>query len=281
MKLFLNIFKYFGIGLAAIILVTIGIDAADHYDNFSQSLIGRLAGGEAAGSCPSDMVYVGTENGGFCLDKYESSASKGCPYANPNNQSETRDNIDRADCRPVAENGLIPWRFLSQTQAAAACAKAGKRLPTDEEWYLASLGTPDPAGGWTAEDCQVNNNWPAQPGPAGTGQACVSAAGAYDMVGNVWEWVKGEIVEGEIDSRKMPPQGYITAVDSHGRPLATDLNVADPNYNEDYLWIKEKEVRGLARGGYWGNQAQAGLYSFYLVFPPSFAGSGVGFRCAK
>ncbi len=55
----------------------------------------------------------------------------------------------------------------------------------------------------------------------------------------------------------------------------------DQNFNEDYLWIKKKGVRGIARGGYWANGAEAGVYAMYLVSPTSFAGDGIGFRCVK
>jgi formylglycine-generating enzyme required for sulfatase activity len=61
-------------------------------------------------------------------------------------------------------------------------------LPTDKEWLQVALGTPDKETGWDSDDCQVENNWDIQPGLAGTGKNCVSAAGAYDMIGNVWEW---------------------------------------------------------------------------------------------
>ncbi len=280
MKFFLKIIKGLVIGVSAVILVTIGIDAADNYDNFSQSIVGRIIFNGPKGPCPLDMTFISTETGGFCIDKYESSPSDTCPTKEVGSQVDTRDNLDLKECSPVSRPGAVPWRFISQSQAVNACAKAGKRLPTSEEWYLASLGTPDREGNWGNNDCQVNSNWETQPGLTGRGLDCVSSAGAYDMVGNVWEWVMGEINEGLYNGKALPEQGYVAASDIFGMTVATTER-PDANYNEDYFWIKNSGVRGIARGGYWDNGADAGLYSMYLVSPPSFAGTGVGFRCAK
>jgi formylglycine-generating enzyme required for sulfatase activity len=64
-------------------------------------------------------------------------------------------------------------------QAAAAARNAGKRLPTNAEWQAAALGTPENL-------CNTSGNDFA---PTGTTAGCVSHVGAFDMVGNVWEWV--------------------------------------------------------------------------------------------
>ncbi|OGF27201.1 hypothetical protein A2331_03455 [Candidatus Falkowbacteria bacterium RIFOXYB2_FULL_34_18] len=276
-----KILKGFFIGIIAVIFVTIGIDAADHYDNFSESMVGRIVLGEKEGPCPAGMVFIPTENKGFCIDQYEASANDNCLYTNPSGQENSRNNIDQPDCFPVSKKNAMPWRFISQSQAITACAKAGKRLPTDEEWYLASLGTPDLSKDWKEQDCQVSKNWQYQPGPTGSGASCISSFGAYDMIGNVWEWVKGEIKDGKLNNTEMPRAGYISAVDIKGNPIETNINMVDFNFNHDYLWMKIDGVRGMARGGYWDNKEEAGIYSMYLVSPPTFAGTGVGFRCAK
>ncbi len=280
MKVIFKILKALGIGVVAVILVTIGIDASDHFDNMSESIVGRIFGGDES-LCSKDMVYISSGGGGFCIDIYESSTSKDCPYSNPLNQSETRSNLDLDGCRSVSLKEALPWSFISQTQAQVACAKAGKRLATADEWYLASLGTPDSSGGWTRDDCQVSNNWESQPGKTGSGLNCVSSYGVYDMVGNVWEWVQGELNEGQLENIKIPESGYINSVNSKGIPVKTNANIPDPNYNEDYLWTKDSGTRGLTRGGYWNNKADAGVYAMHSAFDPSYVGSGIGFRCVK
>ncbi|MBD3208569.1 MAG: SUMF1/EgtB/PvdO family nonheme iron enzyme, partial [Candidatus Nealsonbacteria bacterium] len=153
--------------------------------------------------------------------------------------------------------------------------------PTPKEWHQAALGTPDKESDWSGKDCHVAGNWPSQPGLTGSGEDCVSSAGAYDMVGNVWEWVDGTIFDGQYEGHALPEQGFVQGVDDQGLSYQTDIEESAPNYNQDYFWIKQQGTRGIARGGYWGNGSDAGVYSAYLVVPPSFSGTGVGFRCVK
>ncbi len=265
--------------VAAIVLSTLGIRATDNLV-FLASIQEGFRQDDAP--CPQDMVFVLSETGGFCIDKYQASPEKNCPYPDPQNQSETRENLNDPNCFPVSSIGAVPWTYISQDQAQLACAKAGKRLPTNEEWYLAALGTPDPNANWGREDCNVADNWENQPGLTGSGRNCVSAVGAYDMIGNVWEWVSGTIIDGQTaDGRLMPARGYIHGTDGRGLPAITDPDIPDPNYNEDFLWIINEGVRSFMRGGYWDNQSRAGLYSVYLIYQPSSAGPGTGFRCVK
>jgi hypothetical protein len=256
----------------AVALSTAGIKASD-------SLFGGK--GQVKSLCPADMVFVPGSTGGFCIDKYEDAAGASCPANNPSTQDDSRNNLEAQACQPVSASGLVPWRFISQNQAEVACAKVGKRLPTSEEWLAAALATPDKNSGWGADDCQVANNWSQQPGLTGSGKNCFSGVGAYDMVGNVWEWVVGTVEDGKYNGNVLPNEGYVKGVNSSGMPIATDLSQADQNYNDDYLWIKNTGSRGIARGGYWANNDQAGQYSAYIVTAPSDVGPGMGFRCAK
>jgi len=259
----------------AVALTTAGIKASDTLFNSQGGTDGN------SGPCPVGMVPIISAQGDFCIDKYEVSVGNTCPYINPANQNETRDNIDASGCLPVVANGVLPWRFVSQNQAAIACAKAGKRLPTNSEWLAAALGTPDRESDWGLDDCQVAGNWGDQPGKTGNGKNCVSAAGVYDMIGNVWEWVDGTVADGSFHDRVLPAEGYVLGADEEAIPSATDNAKGDPNYYNDYFWIKNKGIRGMARGGYWDNKSEAGQYALYVVSEPSFAGVGVGFRCVK
>jgi len=110
--------KGFIVVLSAIILSTLGIKAAD---KFNKNLEDNKS------LCPRDMVYIMSSEGDFCIDKYEVSPSKDCPFINPKNQGETRSNLDLKDCRPVSLKDKTPWSFISQNQAMMACARAGKR----------------------------------------------------------------------------------------------------------------------------------------------------------
>ncbi len=264
----------------SIILTTLVVKAIDNPEFFLAS-VGGLGAKKEQVPCPLDMVYISSDKGGFCIDKYENSPGSNCPYSNPQTQAETRENLNYSGCEPVSAAGVIPWRFISQDQARLACSKARKRLPSNEEWYLAALGTPDPAQGWGPDDCQVANNWHFQPGKTGSGKNCISSAGAYDMIGNVWEWVNETAINGVFEGRTLPEKGYIDGTDGKGLPAATNLTTSNPNYNEDFFWILKDGVRAFARGGYWDNRSFGGYYSVYLVQPPSYVGPGTGFRCVK
>lgn len=278
--MFKKFLKSLTIGVVAVFLATIGIDAADNFDNMSDSIFGRIFSNKASGPCPSDMIFVPTDDSGFCIDKYEASPGSDCYVSDVSSQLDTSSNLNKKECAPVSSVDKKPWVFISQTQAQTACAKAGKRLASGKEWYLASLGVPDIKNNWTEEDCHVNKNWPEQPGLTGGGKNCISAYGAFDMVGNVWEWVAEEINDGKLNGEAMPEDGYVVEVDINGNPIKTD-KIENDNFNSDYFWIKTTGIRGMARGGYWDNQEKAGVYSMYLVSPTSYAGAGVGFRCVS
>ena len=83
--------------------------------------------------------------------------------------------------------GVVPARSIHYFIAAAACRNAGKRLLTNAEWQAAALGTPDP---WPQDDPANQCNLES-PSVALTGSrsSCVSDVGAFDMVGNVIEFV--------------------------------------------------------------------------------------------
>lgn len=255
----------------AVVLTTLGIKASDGFFGNNDN---------DSGPCSVDMAFVTSPTGGFCIDKYEASPGDGCQYDEPSGQQDTRMNLNYKDCAAVSVSGKKPWRNISQNQAVLACAKAGKRLPTGKEWYQAALGTPDPNSDWQSDDCNVKKNWSDNPGPTGSGNKCISSAGVYDMIGNVWEWIDGSIVDGKINDRELPESGYIAGVDSDALPVVTG-NDKNPDYFNDYFWIKKNGVRTIARGGYWDNGEDAGQYAIYAVPDVSFVGPGVGFRCVK
>jgi len=175
-------------------------------------LAGGMSAGMAAPLCPPDSVMVGNH----CVDRYEASlwqvpASNaalltlvlagqatltdltagganqitGCqiPVTFPGNGNWT------APLYAVSVAGVEPTACVTWFQADQACALSGKQLLRNADWQQAAAGTPDTADGSDngSTDCNINS----LPGavPTGSRLACRSNWGAFDMVGNLAEWV--------------------------------------------------------------------------------------------
>jgi len=136
----------------------------------------------AAGSCSADMVAVGS----LCVDRYEASLWDAASGGTQIPASTCL--ADGSDCgvgaaNPIyarSEAGVLPSANITWYQALQACANAGKRLPTTTEWQMAAAGTPS----GLASGCNFSGVATAAASNAG----CESTAGAFDMIGNVWEW---------------------------------------------------------------------------------------------
>ncbi len=139
-----------------------------------------------AGPCPEEMVPV-HHGAGYCIDAYESPGR------------------DR-----------MPETGIGLEQARASCRDRGARLCTDAEWEQACRGEGDssyPYGDtFRRGRCNVDSGSIVV---AGQFPGCRSAVGAFDMSGNVAEWVEdGQIRGGSASdksdgrcSRKQHPSG--------------------------------------------------------------------------
>ena len=136
-----------------------------------------------AGPCAGDMVQVGA----YCIDRYEA----------PNAPNE------------------YPLVMESAVTAEKWCRDRGKRLCDEDEWERACAGPQRfayPYGNtyedarcadektWILKDEPTITMWPEKPAmgevtrlyqaeKSGTRARCVSGYGAFDMTGNVEEWV--------------------------------------------------------------------------------------------
>ncbi len=110
------------------------------------------------------------------------------------------------DVYAVSLPAVTPSANITWFQAQAACENAGKRLPSNAEWQAAVAGTPDPGPDDGTTDCNTASAFKAI--ATGSRTACVSARGAFDMVGNLYEWVADWVprVDGvrDLESRREP-----------------------------------------------------------------------------
>jgi hypothetical protein len=254
--------------VVSVVLSTLGIGASDIVSGTSGSLLGQLLG-STPDVCPSDMVLVAAALSFTCVDTYEVSAAADCPYPNPSSHAETVVNLEQSTCQAVSAIGVSPWRFVTRDDAATACVRRGKRLPTATEWYAFSLGT-------LPVSCNLTTNLLY---PTGKNLNCASPGGVVDAVGNVWEWVNDDIIEGVYNGRHVPQSGYVLQADSGGMATETNTVHMDTQFGADYFWSDMTGAYGILRGGFYGSQGDGGVYSVQGATKPTFSGAAVGFRC--
>jgi prepilin-type N-terminal cleavage/methylation domain-containing protein len=268
---------------------------------------------DSGGLCPSGMVYVPAP-ARICIDKYEASYS--ASGIKPDGTSCS------ANC-PLSVSSANPWTTrsgwpsVSQITAKTYCENMGKVLPTDYEWFIASSGTPDPhiskpvriSGNEGPEPCMIWNTsntdgiverpqgstqcsdgyvWGSDTNPnikTGTASKCISTNGAYDMIGNVWEWVNDTKSTSNIYSSgntAVPTANQtIAQINDYGVPVTSGgTSCSGGKCNNDYYWVASGVLTAGLRSGGWGRGAPAGRFALLLNSAPGGTSSDLGFRCA-
>ncbi|MCC7441230.1 MAG: SUMF1/EgtB/PvdO family nonheme iron enzyme [Bdellovibrionales bacterium] len=205
--------------------------------------------------CPDGMARIGAGASGpfktFCMDRYEASLVEltpegerpWSPFHNPGPRK----------VRAVALEGAVPQGYINGLQAAAACAASGKRLCTSSEWLRACSGKSGPGGriypyGNTrrpgaCQDARAKHPavelFPGHPNPfsmiqhaclnqlpsslarTGSHPECMVPEGAYDLMGNLHEWVAdeaGTFRGGFYVDTKINGEGCRYVTTAHTRP---------------------------------------------------------------
>ena len=223
------------------------VDLINHIRNGSVSLAELQAAGSTqqvgliAGDVEANTTYGCLQNGSGCVNIYS-----------------------------VSVPGVLPSRFMTWFQAAAACRNSAKRLPTNMEWQVAALGTPD------STECVINDSAIQI---MGNRPNCISDVGAADMVGNVWEmtseWHQGSNVPWDTT------QHYTAG--EYGQDIITGVNLTavDQNLqsnNQSFSGFPGVTLRG---GSYATSGSGAGAYAYNIEYSPDQTNvNTIGFRCA-
>jgi formylglycine-generating enzyme required for sulfatase activity len=165
----------------------------------------------------------------------------------------------------VSVAGVVPTSCVTWFQAEQACALSGKRLLTNQEWQRAAAGTPDPGTDDGGTDCNVGGL--SRPIDTGSRAKCVSNWGAFDMVGNLEEWVADWVPQ----STDCPGWGA---------------------FSDDVMCLAGASTTAtgpsaLVRGGGFTNFTAAGVFALgarpatTLGNSPALARKSLGFRCAR
>jgi hypothetical protein len=183
-----------------------------------------LAVPDLGGPCSDGMARVTYGDGGVvCVDRFEAATVVVAPDGGttPHPYDQPVDTVGNGlTIRAVVADGIKPQGYISEVQAASACANAGKRLCTLPEWlgacqgpngYTYPYGNTYMAGACNegratnpVNDCfgtgsnvfTYNNmnssccdDQPNTVAPGGTFGKCVSSWGIYDLHGNLHEWI--------------------------------------------------------------------------------------------
>ncbi|MCX6737666.1 MAG: SUMF1/EgtB/PvdO family nonheme iron enzyme [Candidatus Parcubacteria bacterium] len=263
---------------------------------------------DSGGLCPVGMVYV-PYPADVCMDQYEEAYSSSGTKVDGTGFCSSNCPASKRSQNPWASRS--GWPSVSQITAATYCANMGKVLPSDFEWWVAATGTPDassddgshgPCMDWNTSSadgivqipsgstqCTDGYVWGSDTNPnikTGTASLCKSLAGAYDMNGNMWEWVADQKTDDTTyGGRAISTIAGLSQIDDYGIPVSSGgTSCTGGKCNSDYFWRNaspDNTLEGGLRGESWNSGSTAGSFHLGVSSAPSDASNAaVGFRCA-
>jgi sulfatase modifying factor 1 len=188
----------------------------------------------------------------------------------------------------VSEGGVFPQAYISRVEAKRACKEAGKRLCTRVEWqnacrarpgarypygdkgvrtrcnsgkpHLLALKFPGVTRALKYDEHFNDPSLALEPGflsKTGEYSDCVSTAGAFDLVGNLHEWVSDTV-----------DQAYVDAL------------LAERHERRRQPW---HEGNGVFMGGFFSTTSELGPGCEFttIAHEPAYHDYSTGFRCCR
>jgi formylglycine-generating enzyme required for sulfatase activity len=159
----------------------------------------------------------------------------------------TNEQYGSTGCADFSPDPDQPRNCVDWADALAHCESRGARLPTEAEWEYAARGPDGLVYSWGNEFIESNAVWgynsDREPAPVGSIPEGVSWIGAYDMSGNVWEWVNdwhSGLYYGTLADGVVNPQG----------PRGGTYHVLRGG---SFLYDGADALRATYRGGIWPN----------------------------
>ncbi len=252
---------------------------------------------ELNNGCPKGYVLVPsnpdyttpTPGKDFCVMKYEASKLK-------NESGERAVSVKK-----------VPWVNINRTHAIAACAANGPgyHLITNSEWMTIARNieaTPENwSGGRIGEGVlpRGNSNSDEAEEAVAPGRDDNSNLGTnyydwthkrthtlsngeviWDIAGNVWEWVSDDLrTEQDGDGWHEYNNAAHFSEGSQNQLFFAPLGSYSSTKNVGKIYMSNPGGATL-RGGYWDDDAYAGVFAVRLFHSASDSGTAIGFRCA-
>ena len=216
--------------------------------------MGGVNGQFAADETPPRVITLGS----FYIDTWEVTNVQFARFADgAGYQTDAEKAGDSTTWRTynTPDRQKFPVTYVSWSDAAHYCGWVGKRLPTEAEWEKAARDNTkhiypwgDVFNGDFANTFELGAGQPV----AVAGHSTAGPYGAYDMAGNVWEWVQDWY------------QGDYYAVGPKSNPTGPATG-----------------SQKVIRGGSFKSIASRATTSVRGRASPDGRGNDIGFRCAK
>lgn len=197
----------------------------------------------------------------FWLDRFEVTIEQFNKLCGLNANTTIDDCLGIPSDTELALNPNQPQVDVSWYTANFICNQRNARLPTESEWEFAASGFENSVFAWgdTFDLSLVHYTDPqfAKTYPVGSISENVSWVGAYDMTGNVEEWV-----ENRFGTR------ILSNIDPQDWPSSSVINTL--------------EISRMTKGGFW-NSPFWNLTNFYRrqATSPEVMSPNIGFRCVR